>query len=857
MDRIRVLAAAVAATTLLGVTAAVVPARAATASGFGGLSAKTVAQIDALAAAKAARTPSERKVDSALLTEMKQRAGLRAAAGVNHIATGVQTDKGGRTRVDVRGDAKTVAAAVRTAGGQVLGVYPKQGVVHADVPLAAVTKLATSASVTHIGVADRPLLADSTDPATTPSHRSLPAAPSVVQPAIGSIDSQGDVTHAADKARARYKVTGTGVTVGVLSDGVDSLAQSIASGDLPPDVEVLPDQAGDGDEGTAMLEIVHDLAPHAKLMFATAFTSAESFADNIRALRAAGADIIVDDVLYYAESPFQDGPIAQAVIDVTNDGALYFSSAGNENNVDDHTAGNWEGDYVSSGKAIGKFAGIAHDFDPGPGVQVLDPVSDDSAFDATILQWNDPLGASGNDYDLYAVDASGNVIGFSNDVQDGDDDPFEAFGLPPGSVGLAVVKFSGADRYFQLTPFRGYFESRDGLTAYSTPGVTRGHSAVPAAFSVAAVPAADPFGREIVPGVANPSGPYPGVFTRRQLSEVFTSDGPRRVFYQPDGTPITPGNLTSTGGEVRAKPDVSAADGVDTSVAGFAPFFGTSASAPHAAAIAALVLSGNPGMSPADVRAALTGTAIDIEAPGYDRDTGYGIVMANRVLQRTGATPQPLVVAGQPQVHPVTGDGDAYLEPGESADVTIPVINRGDATATQVSVQLSTTSPGVTITPTNRRYGNVAVGATKTGTPFRLTLPASWETGEPVALDIRVSFVGALSPQTSHTAIPTGQPSPVVDVPYTGPPVAIPDADPTGVSFPLQVSGVGRLSSVTFSIDGTSCTTDEGATTVGIDHTYTGDLSGELVAPDGTTVSLFSEIDGSGNNVCQAVFDDT
>jgi subtilisin-like proprotein convertase family protein len=450
------------------------------------------------------------------------------------------------------------------------------------------------------------------------------------------------------------------------------------------------------------------------------------------------------------------------------------------------------------------------------------------------------------------------MVAFSNDVQDGNDDPFEGFYIPVGAVGLVVVKYSGAHRYFQLTPFRGRFESRNGLTAYATPGVTRGHSAVPAAFSVAAVPAADPLPFDVAPGIANPSGPYPGVYTRTQLSEVFTSDGPRRVFYHPDGTPITPGNLTSTGGEVRAKPDIAAADGVTTSVPGFDPFFGTSASAPHAAAIAALVLSGNPGIAPTEVRAALTGTSIDIEAPGYDRDTGYGIVMATRVLARTGATPQPLVVAGQPQVQPVTGDGDAYLEPGESADVTLPVTNRGDAKATNVSVQLTTTSPGVRIVPANLRYGSVAVGATKAGPPFRLTLPAGWEIGAPVDLDIRVSFVGVLSPQNSHVAIPTGQPSDVVvDVPYAGAPVAIPDDDPTGVSVQVPVSGVGRLSKVTFSIDGTSCTTGAGATTVGIDHTFTGDLSGDLVAPDGTTVSLFTGIDGSGNNVCQAVFDDT
>ena len=87
----------------------------------------------------------------------------------------------------------------------------------------------------------------------------------------------------------------------MLSDGVDSLAASIATGELPADVEVLPGQAGDGDEGTAMLEIVHDLAPGAQLGFATAFTSDASFADNIRALRAAGCDVIVDDVLYFNE----------------------------------------------------------------------------------------------------------------------------------------------------------------------------------------------------------------------------------------------------------------------------------------------------------------------------------------------------------------------------------------------------------------------------------------------------------------------------------------------------------------------------------------------------------------------------
>lgn len=837
-----------------------------------GLSAKAAAQIDALAAAKRGLTSTQKKVDSRLLTEAKQRKGLTAAAGVGRVATGVVTDKAGLTAVTVVGETKSTAAAVRAVGGQVRATSSAEKAVRADVPLASVEALAAKAGVTRVKVADQAITARQGGRVAPVSKEQkekvlrarvaaalakAKAAPAAT-PRVGAVTSEGDTTHAANTARTRFKVTGTGIKIGVLSDGVDSLQASIASGDLPPDTEVLPGQAGSGDEGTAMMEIVHDLAPNAQIAFATAFTSLESFADNIRALRAAGADVIVDDILYFAESPFQDGPIAQAVIDVTNDGALYFSSAGNEQNVDDGTAGNWEGDYASSGVTIGKFAGVAHDFDPGPGVQAINPTSDDSAGVPAILQWANPLGAAGDDYDLYAVASDGTVLAFSNDVQDGNDDAFEGFYLPPGALGLAVVKFSGNDVYFQITPFRGRFADKGGLTGYNTPGVTRGHSAVPAAYSVAAVPAAEAFPREIAPGVTNPSGPFPGVYTRTQTTERFTSDGPRRVFFNPDGTPITPGNLSSTGGELRRKPDIAAADGVVTTVPGFERFYGTSASAPHAAAIAALALSGNPGITTAEMRTAITSATIDIEAPGYDRDTGYGILMADRLLRFTGATPQPLAVAGDPTVSPVTGDGDAFLEAGEAADVTIPVTNRGDAPARSVNVQVTTSTPGVTIRPAVRNYGTIAVGATKTAAPFRITLPADWEAGVPVQLNIRVSFIGSLSPQTRTATIPTGQPSDeVVDVAYTGPAVPIPDANTTGVSFPLTVSDVGRVSRLTFSIDGSACSADIGSTTVGIDHTYTGDLLGTLTGPDGTVVTLFDGIDTSGNNICQAVFDDS
>jgi hypothetical protein len=104
------------------------------------------------------------------------------------------------------------------------------------------------------------------------------------------------------------------------------------------------------------------------------------------------------------------------------------------------------------------------------------------------------------------------------------------------------------------------------------------------------------------------------------------------VFYTAEGDPITPDNFLSTGGEVRSKPDFAAADGVSTATPEFETFFGTSAAAPHAAAIAALLLELEPGFTPADVRAAFVAGSIDIEAPGFDFDSGFGIINALAAL---------------------------------------------------------------------------------------------------------------------------------------------------------------------------------------------------------------------------------
>ncbi|WP_440900743.1 S8 family serine peptidase [Actinosynnema sp.] len=861
-----VIAGSAALELLLGSTA---PAAADPPKASRGVEDTTAAQIAALQEIKKSASPAESKVDSSLVVEQRRRADAGTRAKLPSVQTGVEVQNGSAVLVDIRAHkvSDDLVNAVKSAGGAVRSVSTEGATIRAQLPLASLTTIAGRSDVRRVETAadaktfHQQDAKSKRDKASEESKQSKEERGAEVErrtrealERVGAdavVTSEGDRAQATDTARQEHRVTGTAVKLCALSDGVRSLAVSQAAGELPA-VDVLPGQEGSGDEGTAMLEILHDVAPNAELGFATAFNGDASFADNIRALRfQAGCDVIVDDVLYFNESPFQDGIIAQAVDAVAADGAVYFSSAGNEGSVAAGTSGHWEGQFVDSGVGIGKFAGTAHDFDPAPNAkQVLNPLSAYSTGVPVTLFWADPLNRSFNDYDLYLVNSAGAVVSFSQNIQDGTQSPYERIDTPASGSGLrlAVVKFRGDDKYLALSALGGRFkDSADGLKGFATPGVSRGHSAARGAISVAAAPAASALSFDLEPGdPANPTGPFPGSFTSAQQPERFTSDGPRRVFFAADGSPAP---------EVRQKPDITAADGVNTSVAGFKPFFGTSAAAPNAAGIAGLVLSGNPTMSPAEVRAALVGTAIDIAAPGAANQTGAGIVRGDLALDYTGASPQPLAKAATPAITN-DGDGSRYLKPGTTATVTLPVANTGDGTAASTSVVLTSPTPGVSIAPRSKYYGNVDPGQTLTGT-FKVTVPASQTIGSVVRLEARVTYAGATSPTASVFQLPVGEPSSEVKTfGFTGV-TAIPDSSTAGVSVQIPVTGVGVLSSLKFVIGGETCTTAEKATTVGIDHSYVGDLVGTLTSPSGASATLFQRHGSSGNNLCQVVFDDS
>jgi len=551
------------------------------------LNATVVNQMNTLLLEKNSRTEAQKKMSSQFIYALKIKRGDPLMDNLPNLKAAVEIDPDDTTLVDIKARVTVpLLKEIERIGGVVINIFEQYDSIMARLSLEEIESLAANPDILFIRPARKPVFNKTNT-------------------------SEGDAAHNAATARTTFSVNGTGVKVGVLSDSVDYLAAAQSSGDLPA-VTVLQNAPGNTGEGTAMLEIIYDLAPGAQLYFATALGGAANFANNILALEAAGCQVIADDALYLTESPFQDDIISQAVNTVTSNGVLYFSSAGNSGNLNDGQSGVWEGDYNGTAHSYG-FLGYPTIHDFGGGDTINQITAANSVSNEYTLFWSDELGSSSNDYDLYILLPNANsIFQASTDDQDGFADPYEQIVTSTDITDYQVViakELGSEDRFI-------YFSSNRGRLEHGTDGQIRGHCAAANGFAVAAADAS---------GMTTP-------FNGTESVETFSSDGPRRIFYLADGTPITPGNFSSTGGSVRRKPDITAADGVKTTITDFNPFNSTSASAAHAAAIAALMLSAKPDLTIARVRSTFRATALDIEAPGWDRDSGYGIIMADKAL---------------------------------------------------------------------------------------------------------------------------------------------------------------------------------------------------------------------------------
>ena len=472
----------------------------------------------------------------------------------------------------------------------------------------------------------------------------------------------GDVAMRSDFVRNGYGVSGDGVTIGVLSDSYNKIdgnpaQRDIDNGDLPGlmninPVNVLKDFPFGipSDEGRAMLQIIHDIAPKAKLAFRTGFISAGDFANGINQLQQAACNVIVDDITFITEPFFQDGVVAKAVDAVTALGVSYFSAAGNYGNK------SYQNNFNPVAAPSG-LTGFAHNFGGG---DIYQNISLKPGSYTIVLQWADEIYSLGgsstgtvNDFDIYLPDYEGKpLFGFNRNNIGGDPIEILSFRSTENTnTNILINRASGSGNVnLKYIIFRGEATINEYNIGTST---IVGQANALGAMAVGAVLYTNTPAFNGVPSMAS-----------------FSSIG---------GTPVN--------GVIRNKPDFAAPNGVNTTVKlggtnidndDFPNFFGTSASAPHAAAAAALIIEARKKFSavtlaPEQVRSALAESAIDIAPLGPDVFSGKGFIQPN-VAMRKFATPKPLItklilpsesfVPGQVEFT-LTVEGD-FLDPNSS-----------------------------------------------------------------------------------------------------------------------------------------------------------------------------------------------
>jgi len=512
----------------------------------------------------------------------------------------------------------------------------------------------------------------------------------------GPVPSQAVPAEKADIAQARG-INGTGTRIGVLSDSFNSqiavhpnAADDEATGDLPPTVTVLDDlAAGVGtDEGRAMCQLAHKIAPGAQLGFATADKGQVSFSNNILNLRRTfGADVIVDDVVYFAEPMYSDGLLAQTVDKVVSEGAAYYSSAGNNGleayeSVYRPVSFAEAQELVTSGKENVDLAGLAaagfpassfHNFRNADGSVSITQKYTSFFGDITDFQWDEPfdLGKVKTDYNIYLFDAAGHFLNPNTDpnvfyTTDNNlltDEALELMQVNPGTYQIVIASVNnGPARHIKYVNINGLGESQ----RENAPSIF-GHTAARHGQSVAAMN-----------------------WAKLSFPEDFSSPGPVTIFFDNAGNRLEDP-------EIRRVPQITGIDGVSTTF--FGNFFGTSAAAPDVAAVAALVVqaAGGPGsLQPKQI---------------YDRlqDSATRVPLSiNRTLALTEAG--PVVAAAQGDVPDLTSYWTLAVEPFTSHTIN------------QVAINLTT--PGMNFSNPAGVFG-FAVGSTRGISPADVTASRS------------------------------------------------------------------------------------------------------------------------------------
>ncbi len=622
---------------------------------------------------------------------------------------------------------------------------------------------------------------------------------------VGKCTSQGNVVQKIEPLATVAGGLGQGITVGALSDSYDKLkttgtgttnaplypndhaVDDVASGDLPgtgnPDgyttpVNVLEDytsSAGVEDEGRGMLQIIHDVVPAANLAFYTADISEVDFAAGIVALQAAGCNVICDDVGYFDEPMFSDGPVGQAIDRVTAAGAIYFSSAGNDGSsgyvgtftpvTNNATAQGYltaqgvtyTGLTTAEQGAITEFHAFGTNPDGTPILvqNIRIPGTSADAAGKLEFQWDDPYlvlssqGATNNvttDFDILVFSAAGAIqtsrSGMTNNFTSKVPQELPGTSLAAATsykIVIARTNRAAASTTPNLathlryavqtndTPVRGDFIS-------PATAETHGHATAATCIGTAAY-------RYDASPVADVHDPNHVIYP---IVEQFSSQGPVSIYFDSAGnrlaTPV-----------VRKQPVLSACNGVDTSFFppvgatsgttpppvpgpanpstqdfdgdGYPNFFGTSAAAPNGAGVAAVILgvakAATPSiaLTPADVRSLMISTTqTEDQTPGYAVGTAGPVTITAGGYGRTDNNGYTVAYTGAAgtTLASITIDLSTI---GAHFDTTTAIPTDTSTTATGTGVVVSafngTTTPAGTTAPS---VASFTVGTGSTGT---------------------------------------------------------------------------------------------------------------------------------------------
>ncbi len=600
---------------------------------------------------------------------------------------------------------------------------------------------------------------------------------------VGPVALQGDFVQRSDVVRSTYpSLDGSGITVGVLSDSFDcysvyaangvpasgnqgyapngflaTYADDVTSGALPAGVNVLgepfngncldygaPTQTPFTDEGRAMLQIVHVVAPNAALAFRTGDNSEADFALGVTTLASAvsaggaGANILADDLSYFDEPYYQDGIVAQAIDAVVGNGVAYFSAAGNDGNASyENTTPIFGPTPVGAG--LPNAGEYLLDFDPTGNMPTTTlPITiapqAPGQFLAVVVEWDQPYvtGApsSGGATSQIDVCVTGTTSQYLIENYDG---------TPMTCTGLSTLGLDPVQILIIGNPANSNISPPDDDTVQETLNIQVGLANLTAAPGRIIVSVETdgqttppPIGGPFVTNSASLQG-HPGAAGAAAVGAAFYFDTPRCLtspaavepFSSLGGAPIL---FDSTGTQLatpvtRQKPNFVGPDGVNNTFLGFTlasggitgtngllnttitqcqndpsypNFFGTSAATPHAAGIAALMLQANRTLTPTQIYAALETSALPFgtvptsggAGPIYNFNAGYGFIQADAAL------------ASVPPGAPILSLSASSVTVGVASTLTWSSTNATTCTATGSWTGMQNTSGTLKITPT-------------------------------------------------------------------------------------------------------------------------------------------------------------